>query len=173
MRANLRSAENRDQRSENRDQRSENRDQRSENRDQRSEIGRFSSVPHRFDFFLSDGWENTNLDHSLQSDPIPSKAIAFQISLRATFVILKGVKDLQVFFLLCEEGRRSDEDGPAPSCRKWAGRQLQILRRRAPQEDKSMRVLWEFHMRLPCHPLAPVYRRRGDRLASIVTLYGD
>jgi hypothetical protein len=78
-----------------------------------------------------------------------TRAIAFQISLHATFVILNVVKDLQVFFLLCEEGWRSDEDGPAPSCRKWAERQLRILRRRAPQDDKSMRVLWEFQMRLP------------------------
>jgi len=81
-------------------------------------------------------------------------AIAFQISLRTTFVILNVVKDCSCFFLLCDEGWRSDEDGPAPSNRKWAKKQLQILRRRAmpsqaAQDDKSMKVLWEFQMRLP------------------------
>jgi len=48
---------------------------------------------------------------------VPFGAIAFQISLRATFVILNVVKDQQLFFLLCEAGWRSGEDGPAPSCR--------------------------------------------------------
>jgi hypothetical protein len=37
------------------------------------------------------------------------RAIAFQISLRATFVILSAAKDLRLLFLLCAEGWKSQE----------------------------------------------------------------
>ena len=66
--------------------------------------------------------------------PIPSGLSYCRSTLKPTIVILNEVKDLRVFFSggknwQCHEAK------PVSSCGKQAGKEPQILRRCAPQDD--------------------------------------
>jgi hypothetical protein len=75
--------------------------------------------------------------------PMKAGQSHFRFSFRTTLVILNEVKDLRLFSSVFTMKVGKAEAKPASSCRKYSEKQPQILRRCAPQDDKSIGVLEE------------------------------